>query len=131
MSRQKVELVRAGIEAFNRQDWEAVLEHAAPDFVLDMSRSIGPRRGTYKLDQLRSYLEDFGETFESFRIEADEFIEAGERVVVPTTAHARGRDGIEAQAHTALVYTFRDGAVTRMVMYQGRQEALKAAGLRE
>jgi ketosteroid isomerase-like protein len=131
MSQENVEIVRGGFEAFNRQDWDAVLEHAAPDFVLDMSRSIGPRRGTYKLDQLRSYLEDFGETFESFRIEADEFIEAGERIVVPTTAHGRGRDGIEAKAHTALVYTFRDGAVTRMVMYQGRHEALEAAGLRE
>jgi ketosteroid isomerase-like protein len=129
MSRENVEVVRAGIEAFNHEDWDAVLEHAATDFVLDMSRSIGPRRGTYELDQLRSYLKDFGETFESFRIEADEFIEAGEHLVVPITAHAHGRDGIEGKARTAFVYTFRDGAVTRMVMYQGRRHALEAAGL--
>jgi ketosteroid isomerase-like protein len=132
MSQENVEVVRSLYEAFNREDWDAVLEHAAPDFVLDMSRSIGPQqRGMYKLDRLRSFLEELGGTFESFRIDADEFIEAGEQVVVPQTAHARGRDRIEAKARTALVYTFRDGAVTQMVMYQGRQEALEAAGLRE
>jgi ketosteroid isomerase-like protein len=132
MSEENVESVRAGIEAFNSEDWDAILEHAAPDFVLDMSRAIGPQqRGMYRLDQLRSFFEDFTETYESFRIEADEFIDAGEHVVVPQTAHARGRDGIEATARTAFVYTLRDGAIARMVMYQGRQEALEAAGLEE
>jgi ketosteroid isomerase-like protein len=132
MSHRNVEIVRAGIEAFNREDWDAVLEYAAPDFVLDMSRAIGPeQRGIYTVDQLRSFLEDLRGTFESFRIEADEFIDAGERVVVPTTAHAQGRDAIEVKARTASVYTLRDGAVTRMVMYQERQEALEAVGLRE
>jgi ketosteroid isomerase-like protein len=132
MSQENVEIVRSLYEAFNREDWDAVLEPAAPDFVLDMSRSIGPQqRGMYKRDQLRSFLEGLGGTFEAFRIDADEFIEAGEQVVVPQTAQARGRDGIEAKARTALVYTFRDGAVTRLVMYQGRREALEAAGLAE
>jgi ketosteroid isomerase-like protein len=129
MSQANVEIVRAGIEAYNRQDWDAVLEYLAPSFVLDMSRSIGPdQRGVYRLDQMRSYLDNL-RTFESARIEADAFIEAGEHVVVPNTTHFRGRDGIEAEARTALVFTFRDGAVTRLVMYQGRQEALESAGL--
>ena len=132
MSQENVESVRSLYEAFNSEDWDAVLEHAASDFVLDMSRAIGPQQGgMYKRDQLQSFLEELGGTFESFRIDADEFIEAGEQVVVPQTAHARGRDGIEVKARTALVYTFRAGAVTRLVMYQGRREALEAAGLSE
>ena len=132
MSQENVEIVRAGLEAFNREDWDAVLEYAAPDFVLDMSRAIGPeQRGMYKLDRLRAFLEDLRGTFESFHIEADEFIEAGEHVVVPTTSHARGRGAIELKARTASVYTLRDGAITRLVMYQERQEALEAVGLAE
>src|ERR1700752_4359702 len=132
MSQENVDVVRSLYEAFNREDWDTVLEPVAPDFVLDMSRSIGPQqRGMYKRDQLRSFLEELGGTFESFRIDPDEFIEADAQGVVPQTAPARGRDGIGAKARTTLVYTFRDGALTRMVMYQGRREALEAAGLRE
>jgi ketosteroid isomerase-like protein len=131
MSQKHVEIVRAGLDAYNRRDWDALLEHAAPDLVWDMSRAIGPQRGVYELADLRSFLEDLATTFEFHRFEAHEFIEVGEHVVVPTTAYARGRDGIEVEARTATVYTFRDGAITRITMYQGRQEALEAAGLRE
>jgi ketosteroid isomerase-like protein len=131
MSQENVEIVRAGMDAFNREDWDAALEVAAPDFVLDMSRAIGPeQRGMYDLEKLRSFLEDLRGTFDSFQIEADEFIDAGEQVVVPTTSHGRGRGGIEVTARTASVYTLRDGAVTRLVMYQERREALEAVGLR-
>jgi ketosteroid isomerase-like protein len=131
MSRENIEIVRAGLDAFNRRDLEGLLEHAAPDFVWDMSRAIGPQRGVYRLAEFRSWVEDMWATFELHRFEAHEFIEAGEHVVVPVTAHAKGRDGVEATADTASVYTFRDGAVTRIAMYQGRQEALEAVGLRE
>ena len=62
---------------------------------------------------------------------AQEFIEAGEHVVVPCTFHARGRDGIELQARVTWTFTIRDGAVERICLYQERQEALEAAGLSE
>ena len=129
MSQENAEIVKAGLDAYNREDWGELLGYLAPDFVLDMSRSIGPQRGIYELPQMRSYLEDFAATFESVRIDAEEFIEAGELIVMPNTAHVRGRDGIEAAARTAFVLTVRDGALARMVMYQGRQEALEAVGL--
>jgi hypothetical protein len=50
-------------------------------------------------------------------------------VIVPSTAHARGRDGVEVTAHAATVYTIRDGAIVRMCMYQELQEAPEATGL--
>jgi ketosteroid isomerase-like protein len=71
------------------------------------------------------------EPFESHRIEAEEFIEAGDQVIVPATAYAQGRDGLEVKARTAIVYTIRDGAIVRMCMYQDLQEALEAVGLSE
>jgi ketosteroid isomerase-like protein len=131
MSQENVEIVRAGIDAYNRRDLDALLEHAAPDFVFDLSRAVGPQRGLYDLDQFRAWACDMWATFEEHRLEAHEFIEAGDHVVVPITAHARGRDGIEAGADTASVYTLRDGAVTRISIYQGRQEALDTVGLPE
>ena len=131
MSQENVEIVRAAYDAYNRGDLDAALEHAAPDVELDWSRGVGPNSGVYKLDQMRSFFGDFTDTFESVRVEPDEFIEAGDHVVVPQTGYIRGRDGIEATARVSLVWTCRDGAIVRICLYQEKREALEAAGLQE
>jgi ketosteroid isomerase-like protein len=131
MSQQNVEIVRATIDAWNRGDWDATLKDATPSFEFDFSRAMGPGRGVYRLDQLGEYFRQFTEAWESLRLEADEIIEAGEQVVTPNTLYARGRDGIELQAHSAWVWTIRDGKVAHLCFYQGRQEALEAVGLSE
>jgi uncharacterized protein len=131
MSEENVEIVRAAYDAFNRRDLDAALEHATPDAELDWSRGIGPNAGVYKLDQMRSFLADLTDTFESVRVEPDEFIEAGDHVVVPQTGYVRGREGVEATARVSLVWTCRDGAIVRICLFQQKREALEAAGLRE
>jgi ketosteroid isomerase-like protein len=119
------------VEAWNRRDWEAVLKGAAPSFEFDFSRSVGPARGVYSLDQMGAYFAEFTEAWESLRLEPDEFIEAGECVVMPNTLHAQGRDGIELQARAAFVWTVRGGSIARLCFYQERQQALEAVGLSE
>ncbi len=113
------------------RDLDAVLSYAARDFELDWSRGIGPQRGVYKLDQARPFFDDFGDTFESIRIEPKEFIEVDDDVIVPQTGYTRGRDGIETTARITLVWTIRDGAIVRICLFQDKQDALEAAGLRE
>jgi ketosteroid isomerase-like protein len=130
MSQENVEIVRAAVDAMSRSDIGAVLEHAAPDFELDFSRAMGPTRGVYGIDQMQHFWDDFADQWEHLRVEADEFIEAGEHVVTPLTNHFRGRGGIEVQARPALVWTIRNGAIERVSMYQERQDALEALGLR-
>jgi ketosteroid isomerase-like protein len=131
MSQENVEIVKAAINAYNREDWDAAFQDAAPGFELDMSRALGPLSGVFNLDQVRRVLVEFREHWESVRIEPHEFIEAGDLVVVPQTMHVRGRDGIEAATRVAFVWTIRDGAIERGSMYQERQEALEAVGLSE
>jgi ketosteroid isomerase-like protein len=131
MSQENVEIVRVAYDAYNRGDLDAALKDVAPDSQLDWTRGLGPQRGTYRLDQMRAFFEDFSETFESIRVEAEEFIDAGEHVVVPQTGYIRGRDGIEATARITLLWTIRDGAVVRICLYQDKHEALEAAGLSE
>ena len=131
MSEENVEIVRAALDALNREDIDAALKDAAPDFVFDFSRSVGMEAGVYKLDQMRTFFGQWAEMWESSRLEAEEFIEAGDLVMTPVTNLLRGRDGIEVQARGAWVWAFRDGSVARITFYQTRQEALEAAGLRE
>jgi ketosteroid isomerase-like protein len=133
MSQENIEIVQAAFEAWSRRNWDAAVKHAAPDAEFDWSRAYGPYRGVYRLDQWRRLIEDFSGTFDSARIEAREFIDGGEHILVPVTTYTRGRDGIEATAGGSHVWTIRDGAVARVCYYQEHQrhEALEAAGLSE
>jgi ketosteroid isomerase-like protein len=59
MSRENVEIVRAGLDAFNRGDRDAALKDVPPDFEFDMSRAISPdQRGVYGADQLGQLWDD-------------------------------------------------------------------------
>jgi ketosteroid isomerase-like protein len=60
---------------------------------------------------------------------ADEFIEAGDRVVVLMRLHARSRLGSELEQRVAGVWTMRDGKATAVRYYMDRDEALADAGL--
>jgi len=126
-----VEIVKANIDAYNREDWDAFFKDAAPGFELDFSRAVGPWRGVFGLDQTRRIVGEFRETWESARVEPHEFIEAGDLVVVPLTQHLKGRGGIEVVARGAFVWTIRNGAIERVSMYQDKEEALEDLGLSE
>ena len=131
MSRENVEIVKAAIDAYNREDWDAYFKDLAPGFELDFSRAIGPWRGVFGLDQFRRLVEEFRETWESTRQEPHEFIEAGDLVVMHSTLRVKGRGGIEVVSRAAFVWTIRNGAIERVTMYQERQDALEAVGLSE
>lgn len=131
MSSENVRIVEAAIEGLNRKEWDSVFALATPDFVMDMSRGLGPGRGVYSRDQAQAFAEDLAGLWESIRIEPREFIEAGDHVVVPYAVHSRGREGIEVTAHPTFVWTVRDGAVERVELYQEREDALEAVGLSE
>jgi ketosteroid isomerase-like protein len=129
MSHENVEIVKAAIDAYNREDWDAYFKDLAPGFELDFSRAVGPWRGVFGLDQFRRVVGEFRETWESTWQEPHEFIEAGDLVVMHSTMHVKGRGGVEVVSRAAFVWTIRNGAIERVTMYQERQDALEAVGL--
>jgi ketosteroid isomerase-like protein len=130
VSQENVEIARRAYEAWNRGDLDAGAEDFAPDFELDMSRSLGWDQGIYGLDKMRRLGEEFWEAWEAVQVGA-EYIDAGEHVVISFTNRIRGRDGIEVQARGAWLGTIRDGLIVRICLYQELQEALEAAGVSE
>jgi ketosteroid isomerase-like protein len=132
MSEENVEIARAAIEAANRGDWDAAFKDTAPGFEWDNTRALGAdNRALFSRDEARQFFQEMAELWESFRVEINELIPAGDQLVVPHTTHIRGRDGIEAHARTTWLFTIRNGAIERICLYQEKQEALKAAGLQE
>lgn len=130
MSRENVETVRRGIQAFNDRDLGRALSIWSPNAEIDWSRSHGPLKGVYRgHDEVRKFWNEFWSAFESVEIETHELMDAGDEVVSPNTAHIRGRDGIEVTARSTFVYSVASGRITRLRMFQDPAEALEAAGL--
>ena len=66
------------------------------------------------------------------RLEADEFVDAGDSVVVVFRQIARGRaSGAGVTNRFAFVYGFRQGKIDYVDGYRTKREALEAVGLRE
>ncbi len=126
-----VELVRRSTDAYNRRDLDGILETWAPDAVLDWSRSRGPEAGVYRgHDQIRDFVHGFLTAWDSVRMEIDDPTELGDdRLMVENVTYLRGRDGIETQARSAWLVTFRNGLQTSLTLYQTKREALEAARL--
>jgi ketosteroid isomerase-like protein len=132
MSEENVEIVRRGLEAWNRRDLTTWLASFHPDAEVDWSRSRGPLMGVYHGHAgLETFWEAWFSTFEQVQIEIQGFTEVASEVVVANTAHVRGRQGIEVIARSSFVFTIANGRITRMRMFQEQAEALEAVGLEE
>jgi ketosteroid isomerase-like protein len=130
MSRENVELARRAFEHFLRtgdQRWEfldpevEVYDHDIPD------------AGTYRGHEgYNRWLEDWGEAWGDFSLEAERWIDAGDKVVVIFQLTARGKgSGVEVKRRDAIVWTVSDGKAVRLDYYNNESQALAAAGLRE
>ncbi len=132
MSEENVGVVRRSFEAWNRRDLTSWWALVHPDVEVDYSRSRAPFKGVYRgHDRVETLFDVFWSTFEDVQIETHGFTEVGSEVVVPNTAHMRGRDGIEVIGRNALVFRVENGQITRLRLFQEEAEALEAAGLEE
>jgi 2-(1,2-epoxy-1,2-dihydrophenyl)acetyl-CoA isomerase len=130
MPEENVEVVRRAF-AFGMQghgDPAEALTDFDPDVVLNSFEEPASRGR----DAVRGNYERWRSAWEDVEATAEEFIDAGNRVIV--TAHFRGRgrgSGAEVEARFYEVYTLRDSKVVRVDEFTDRSEALEAAGLRD
>jgi ketosteroid isomerase-like protein len=136
MSQENVEIVRRGYEQFAAGDIEGVATLFAEEAELADVGGLGlagSAAGTrYGPEGFIRASADTQETFEDYRVEPQEFIDAGEAVVVLVRVTGRGKaSGAHMEMHVAHLWVFRNGKVIRGDVYRTREEALEAAGLRE
>jgi ketosteroid isomerase-like protein len=133
MSRENVDLVREMCEAFIAGDVVRALGGLDDDVVwhgtiggLDEGRIA---RGRQQV--VEGFAENLQE-WESHSLEAQRFIDAGDRVIVFWHEVGRGRgSGAEVTTDTAVIYTLRGGNVVHVQGYMDRALALESVGLAE
>jgi len=134
MSQENVEIVRRGNAAFNRGDDLGFAESLHPDVEFrDLAHAADTSQSVAGAQAIRSLLSEWRESFDEFRAEISEYIEAGDHVVCVTRWTGRGKasDAV-VDVSQVDVYELRDGKIVRaMLAYPDKTTALEAVGLRE
>jgi ketosteroid isomerase-like protein len=135
MSQENVEKLRAGIEAFNRRDFDSALALLREDVTWErfLSRTEAETPVVRGKEELRAVWESQVEAVD-IRIEPDEFIPVGDnKVVVPSRMVAHGRTSeMSLTAPVVWVWSIdRDGLVASVEAFESRDGAFEAAGLSE
>jgi ketosteroid isomerase-like protein len=125
MSQENVEMIRAGFAAYNRGDVEATLEAYDPAVVF-VTLLMGNHHGK---QALRRFHEENLKTLSGYRLEPEELIDLGDKVIAVVRMAGAGRvSGIALGDQIALLFTLRDGLVVRQQTLRSREDALEAAG---
>jgi uncharacterized protein len=129
MSQANVEVVRRALEAFARRDNEAIFLLYDPEVEISHVVLGGVYRG---FDGVRAFFRDWLAAWDEYRMEVDEYIDAGDDVIAVIHTWGRGKQsGVPVEARRAHVWTVRDGKVWRLRIYATKAEALKAVGASE
>jgi ketosteroid isomerase-like protein len=114
---------------------EAIFAFYDPEIVWDQTHYGGAELANLYLghDGIRRFFREWLEPFESFYAHAEDFIDAGEAVVVRCRQGGRGKQsGLEVEMPLYWqVYRLREGRAVRIEVYTSQSEALRAVGLAE
>jgi ketosteroid isomerase-like protein len=128
MSQDNIERVKAGFEAHNRGDLDALVEFYDPECVFE-TLLLGTHHGN---EAIRLIYEENQKTLSDYDVAPVELIDAGDRVVAVVQVEGTGpvRE-MGPDARFAFVFTLRDGLCVREQAFRNREEALEAVGLSE
>jgi ketosteroid isomerase-like protein len=128
MSEENVEIVRAGIAAYNRGNLDTVVEMCDPEMVFETLLS-GTHRGK---EALRVIYEENQKTLSGHTLDSEELIDLGDKVIAVVQIGGAGPvSQISLDDRIAVVFAIKDGLMVRLQVFRNKEEALEVAGLRE
>jgi ketosteroid isomerase-like protein len=132
MTEENVELVRAGIDAFNRRDLDAFVALLSPDVVWEENPDFPGLREIYRGPaEVREWLDELLEAVETMHIEIVDITELrDDRVFTQNLATGRGTgSGVPMELRYWQVFWVAEGKCARRQVFWNKAEALEAAGL--
>jgi ketosteroid isomerase-like protein len=131
MSRENVEIVRRGYEAYARGDVAAMLADLDPEMTTYREEPDGAT--FHGPDGFLQAIAEWVEDFDEFVATAEELIDANDhQVIVRVHQTATGaQSGATIEGDFWFVHTLSDSKVTRLDMLTTKEKALEAAGLSE
>jgi ketosteroid isomerase-like protein len=129
VSKQNLEIVQRGFDAFNERGVEGIIPLIHTDFEAVTPPNLASEPDTYRgPDGIRRWFDSFDDVMEEIRWEPREFRAVGEKVVVDFTLRARGKTtGLDFGQDAVMLWELRDGKASRLELFQTLDEALAAA----
>jgi ketosteroid isomerase-like protein len=133
MSQENVEVVRAAFRFFEEGDMAGVLSLADENVVVTQSGELpGVSPHQYGHAGVREAFAFWPEQWDDFRIDVLRVADVGERVLVTTIQHGRGKgSGVEVEMPFSFVFAVRAGKIVEWQIFTRDDEALEAVGLAE
>jgi ketosteroid isomerase-like protein len=127
----RVEMVARAIAAFNSRDIATYDDLYTPDFAFFPALTGTIEGRSYRgREGLETWFVEARETWEEFRVLAEELRDLGDSVLGLGRIEGRGRvSGVELDAPMGIVVDFRDGRISRSRTYLDPGEAMRAAGV--
>ncbi len=126
MSSENVERIKAGFEAHNRGDLEALVQLYHPDAVFE-TLLLGTHHGN---EAIRLIYAENQKTMQGYDVVPVELIDSGDKVVAVARMEGAGPvSEIALEDHFAFVFTIKGDRIVREQAFRNREEALEAAGL--
>lgn len=126
-----LDLIREGIDAFNRGDWEVIVGALAEDVEWKRVEGLPDGGGVlHGREAVRRFLQP--DVFAASRFEVLEVVEGDDVIMVHGVFRATGAaSGIELDVEAYTVYKLNDqGLARRVENWNDRAEAQRSAGLR-
>ena len=132
MSQENVEIVKRVLDAFNRRDFVVASELTTGDYEF-LSPMFDSQGSSIKgRESVAAYHRETFDTWEEYRLVADEYRDLGDSVLVLGCVEGRGKgSGVPVTAPWAAIYELRDGRLFRARPFLDHDEALRAADLTE
>jgi ketosteroid isomerase-like protein len=131
MSQENVEIARNAVAAFNRRDVSTLVEMTTDDFQWVTWTGTVESTVYHGADGLARYFRD-SDVWEVLNLEAQEFRDLGDKVLVVGMFHARGRgSGVEIHAPYYSAFFMNEARLARVLSFRTEDEALAAVGLQE
>jgi ketosteroid isomerase-like protein len=128
MSQENVDLVRAGFAAYNSGDLDALMETYDPAVEFE-TLLLGNHQGR---EAIRALFEENRRTLPGYRLDPEEVIDAGDKVIAVVHLGGAGRlSQIALDDRIAFLFTIKSGLLVRQQTFRNKEDALEAAGLRE
>jgi len=122
--------LRGDYEAVGRGDWDRAQRLQHPDIEWQDPSDL-PDPGVYRgREAVRRRWAEFFDSWNEWRVEPQQFVPNGDKLLVETVVRASGRStNIDDSLTYFQVYTVRDGLFVRQEGFFDREQALAAAGL--
>jgi ketosteroid isomerase-like protein len=134
MSEENAEVVRNGIDALNRGDWDGWVASLSPDVVWESLSGVPGLEDAYRgRGAVREWIEELNEVAVGLHIEIERITAlSDDKLLIALTRTARGRaSGLPTDHQDWSILWFAEGQITRRQAFWTKEEALEAAGLPE